>query len=391
MKVELTLDKDKLRAKVAKNLNITDTSMGSYLHTLIDGISEVNELTLAEVNKHIANMYLETADADHLERYGANKGVPRLKSRLAFSKVTNSEISLEPHFFVYTKNLNLKLFAKGESIDVDIMRITFLEDVDFNSNAKKVYVSCQISVGSVAGISTSYLKEGKSFTLEVPNKYKTVFSSMTLNIESPMGFTDYEENLETYRAKLLALATSENITSKDTVERVISTSQGVYKYFVDNSVYPTKVYYLSPLMYYKLDYESLVESTENYLRLHTDMVRGFTSNFEFSLPEAVWFKMNIITADDAKLRKVLEDFINSFVTNHTLGYELVIDKTYLTEFLKAAYPEFNQMFEVEFYYTDGLLNAPTETRNSIVINPDSYPKLYGITINGDYNETLPYI
>lgn len=391
MKVELTLDKDKLRAKVAKNLNITDTSMGSYLHTLIDGISEVNELTLAEVNKHIANMYLETADADHLERYGANKGVPRLKSRLAFSKVTNSEISLEPHFFVYIKNLNLKLFAKGESIDVDIMRITFLEDVDFNSNAKKVYVSCQISVGSVAGISTSYLKEGKSFTLEVPNKYKTVFSSMTLNIESPMGFTDYEENLETYRAKLLALATSENITSKDTVERVISTSQGVYKYFVDNSVYPTKVYYLSPLMYYKLDYESLVESTENYLRLHTDMVRGFTSNFEFSLPEAVWFKMNIITADDAKLRKVLEDFINSFVTNHTLGYELVIDKTYLTEFLKAAYPEFNQMFEVEFYYTDGLLNAPTETRNSIVINPDSYPKLYGITINGDYNETLPYI
>ena len=391
MKVELTLDKDKLRAKVAKNLNITDTSMGSYLHTLIDGISEVNELTLAEVNKHIANMYLETADADHLERYGANKGVPRLKSRLAFSKVTNSEISLEPHFFVYTKDLNLKLFAKGESIDVDIMRITFLEDVDFNSNAKKVYVSCQISVGSVAGISTSYLKEGKSFTLEVPNKYKTVFSSMTLNIESPMGFTDYEENLETYRAKLLALATSENITSKDTVERVISTSQGVYKYFVDNSVYPTKVYYLSPLMYYKLDYESLVESTENYLRLHTDMVRGFTSNFEFSLPEAVWFKMNIITADDAKLRKVLEDFINSFVTNHTLGYELVIDKTYLTEFLKAAYPEFNQMFEVEFYYTDGLLNAPTETRNSIVINPDSYPKLYGITINGDYNETLPYI
>lgn len=391
MKVELTLDKDKLRAKVAKNLNITDTSMGSYLHTLIDGISEVNELTLAEINKHIANMYLETADADHLERYGANKGVPRLKSRLAFSKVTNSEISLEPHFFVYTKDLNLKLFAKGESIDVDIMRITFLEDVDFNSNAKKVYVSCQISVGSVAGISTSYLKEGKSFTLEVPNKYKTVFSSMTLNIESPMGFTDYEENLETYRAKLLALATSENITSKDTVERVISTSQGVYKYFVDNSVYPTKVYYLSPLMYYKLDYESLVESTENYLRLHTDMVRGFTSNFEFSLPEAVWFKMNIITADNAKLRKVLEDFINSFVTNHTLGYELVIDKAYLTEFLKAAYPEFNQMFEVEFYYTDGLLNAPTETRNSIVINPDSYPKLYGITINGDYNETLPYI
>lgn len=391
MKVELTLDKDKLRAKVAKNLNITDTSMGSYLHTLIDGISEVNELTLAEVNKHIANMYLETADADHLERYGANKGVPRLKSRLAFSKVTNSEISLEPHFFVYTKDLNLRLFAKGESIDVDIMRITFLEDVDFNSNAKKVYVSCQISVGSVAGISTSYLKEGKSFTLEVPNKYKTVFSSMTLNVESPMGFTDYEENLETYRAKLLALATSENITSKDTVERVISTSQGVYKYFVDNSVYPTKVYYLSPLMYYKLDYESLVESTENYLRLHTDMVRGFTSNFEFSLPEAVWFKMNIITADDAKLRKVLEDFINSFVTNHTLGYELVIDKAYLTEFLKAAYPEFNQMFEVEFYYTDGLLNAPTETRNSIVINPDSYPKLYGITINGDYNETLPYI
>lgn len=390
-KVEYKVNKEELRDKVAKNLGMNSADMGSYIHTLVDGLSDVTDKVTEEVNKHIANMYLDTADEDTLETYGLIKGVPRLKSRLAFSRSQGAEISIQPHFFIYTKNLNLKLFNKGDTVDVDIMRITFLEDVHYNSNLQKVFVSCEISIGNTRAISTSFLKEGQTFSLPVPTNFKSLFSELTLNIETPMGFTDHEEDLESYRTKLKALASSENLASYNTLDKIISSSKSIYKYFIDKSTYPVTIYYMSPVMYYNENVEPIVQQVEHYLRLHTDVVRGYTSNFEFSLPEKVEFRMNIVTTEDSKLREVLEDFLATFVTKHTIGYDFVLDKEYLNEFFRVHYPEFNQFFEVEFYYTDGLSVTETEDKHRLVIKSNAYPKLHAITINGDYSDVEPYI
>lgn len=384
-KIELKLDKAGIRSKVAKNLNLSDIGTGSYIHTLVDGLLDVNEKTLVEVNKVIKDMFLETASEEVLEAYGFVKGVPRLKSRLAFSRTSSAEVSLEPHFFIHTADLDLKLFSKGDKVDVDVIRITFLEDVHYNSNLKKIYVSCEISVNGIAPLSTSYLKEGKSFNLSIPINFKTLLSDLVLTVETPMGFTDYEEDLEVYRSKLLALASSENISSETTFDKVITSSQSIFKYFVDKSVYPMVIYYMNPLVYYREDLETVVSSAEHYLKVHTDAIRGYTSNFTFSLPEKVEFQMNIITAENERLRTVLEGFLATFVTHHNIGYELVLDKEYLSDFLRKEYPEFNQPFDVEFYYTDGFNFIPTEDKSRLLIRYNAYPKLQGITINGDYS------
>ena len=390
-KVELKVDKEKLREKVAKNLGMNSADMGSYIHTLVDGIADVNDKVIEEVNKAIANMYLDTADEDTLESYGLIKGVPRLKGRLAFSRSQGANVSLQPHFFIYTKDLDLKLFNKGDTVDVDIMRITFLEDVHYNSNLQKVYISCEISVGNTKAISTSFLKEGQSFSVPIPTNFKSLFSELTLNVETPMGFTDYEEDLDSYRTKLKALAASENISSYSTLDKIISSSKSVYKYFVDKSKYPVTIYYMSPLLYYNENTEPLVQQVEHYLRTHTDIIRSYTSNFEFSLPEKVEFKMNIITSEDSKLREVLQSFMATFVTKHTIGYDFVLDKEYLIEFFKVHYPEFKQFFEVEFYYTNGIDVVETEDKYRLVIKSNAYPKLHSISINGDYSDVEPYV
>ena len=389
--VELKLDKEQVLDSVAKNLNMSVKDMGSYLHTLVDGLADVNEQVFKEVNKSISNMYLDTADNDTLEAYGLIKGVPRLKGRLAFSRSTNTEVSLQPHFFVYTRGLDVKLFSKGDYVDVDIMRVTFLDDVHYNSNLQKVYISCEISIGNTKAISTSFLKEGQSFSVPVPTNLKTLFSELTLNIETPMGFTDYEEDIESYRTKLKALASAENISSQYVLDKIITSSKHIYKYFIDKSRYPVTIYYMSPIMYYQGDFEVIVQQTEHYLKTHTDLVRGYTSNFEFSLPEKVEFMMNIVTSEDEKLRQVLENFLATFVTKHTIGYDFILDKEYLTEFFRVHYPEFSQFFEVEFYYTDGINVTETEDKHRLVIKHNAYPKLYSITINGDYSDVDPYI
>lgn len=390
-KIEIKVDKKKLLDKVTSNLNLSDISVGSYLHTLVDGLSDVNDKVVEDINKTVDNLYIETANEETLESYGLLKGLPRLKSKIAFSRSTGAQISLQPEFFVYTKDLVIKLFSKGEKLEIDIMRITFLEDVYYNSNLSKVYISCEISIGSNRALSTSFLKEGQKFVIPVPTNHKTLLSSLVLNVETPMGFTDYEEDLETYRSKLKALASSENISSSDVIEKIISSSRNVYKYFIDKSTYPITVYYMSPLLYYSDDLDALISNAEHYLKVHTDAVRGYTTNFEFKLPEKVEFKMNIITADHEKLRAVLADFMPSFVTYHSIGYDFVIDKEYVKSFLNRVYPEFDQQFEVEFYYTNGIVNVLTETRNSLTIKPNAYPKLHSITINGDYNDVEPYI
>lgn len=371
----MKIDKNEIRGKVASNLG--QAELGSYLHTLVDGMLDISERVVSEIDKDFKELKIDTASAEALEAYGASKGLPRVKSRLAFSKVSSGEVSLEPRFFVHTSGLNLTLFRKGDKLSLDDFKLTFLEDVNFNSDMGKVFVSCEFS-----GVQSTYIREGKTYPIPVPELYKTVLSGITLMVELPLGFSSQEEDIETYRAKLKSLMVSENISSEDTINKLIASSGGVHKYFVDTSSYPTTVYYMSPLMYYNSDLESTVRRLEQSLRMSTDAVRGYTSNFDFSIPEKVEFKIDLITADSESLRVALEDLLTTFVSNHVLGYEMVLDKAYITTFLGAK--NINQPLEVRFYYTDGYNIAPAGDR--LVIPYNGYPKLHSITINGDYSE-----
>lgn len=389
--IELTLDKHKLLEDTAKNLGITDLSTGSYLATLIDGMSDISKLVVDASNKSISNMYLDTADEETLERYGANKGVPRIKTRTAITKASLAHLSITPELFVPNKDLRVILFAKGDIIQAEILSITFLDDVVFHSAMDKVYVSCEIRPTASRTVANDFLSIDSKVALPVPKRLDTLVKSITLNVEASLTMSDYEEDLSIYRSKLKLLAQSENVSSDDTLSKVIRESYSVFKHYTDKNTYPYTVYYLSPLMYYNTPLSNYTDVAELYLKHNTDNIRSYTSNFIFSLPEQVQFKMNIITPINNKLIDIMNGFVTTFLSSHILGEALIINKEYVEQYLLTAYPDFHQDIKVEFYYTNGSIDVPVEDINQLVIYKNQYPKLYEITYNEDYSNAKTLI
>lgn len=364
---------DNIKEKIAKNLGITDIGAGTYLATLIDGLSAVNKMAQDRTDAIIADLSLETASLEALERYGAEHGAPRIVAKSAITRGFLREASIEVERFV-EDGTSLLLFMKGDKLRVDVLDITFTDDVLCKN---KSYISCEITPakGSLKG----YLSKGSSFNIQVPLKLQNIVKSLTLRIEESLAFSSIDEDTETYRKRLIALRDASNVSAEETMKKVLAASYGLYKYHIDKSSYPYILYYLNPISYYDTFLDLYATDIEPHLKHSIDSIRSYATSIELKTPEPVSFKINMLVPQDDKLIKAMEKFTASFLVKHTLGAPLVINKTYIENFLTEA--EIALPFNVEFYYSAKGLDFKTP---EVKIESTQYPKLITVTYNEEY-------
>lgn len=382
-KVTLPQNKTEILNKTGQNLGIPKISNGSYLQTLLDGLTDFNETVTEEINSVIGELSLETASMATLEEYGARKGIPKMKNRNLASTSRDMIIFLRPIFYKEIKDLTITLFLKNQVIKSDIFLITILEDVIYNSNSDRVYISCSISINDLYEIPFNYLEQDKVLKLIPPVQYQDMIEQLTLEVERSVAFSSYTETETTYRQRLLQAMKDSNISGESYILSVLNSIPYVDQYYIEKDSYPNKVFLLNNLMYVSEEYEELLD--ESTLVLGTsliDDVKTYGSNFELEVAEKVSISLNInIELGESNAGAYLLDFSNHLRNKHTLGREFVLDKDFIDLFFRTN-GEYNVNFNLEISLYFNGITIPNENVESLTISKNQYPFISQLLYNG---------
>lgn len=382
-KVSLPQNKKEILNRVGQNLGIDQISNGSYLHTLVDGLYDFNESVNEEINSVIGELSLETASLDTLERYGSRKGLPRMKSKNLSSTSGDMVVYLRPILYREIKDLVLTLYTKNQIIKADIFIITILEDVIYNSNSDRVYISCSISINDLFDLPFSSLEQGKVVRLSAPVQHQDMIDQLTLEVERNVSFSSYTESEEAYRARLIQGMESSNISGESYIKAILNSIPYVNQYYIDNSSYPTKIFLLNNMMYSSQEYEELLDDSTLILgeSLIND-VKTYGSNFDLQVAEKVSISLEInIDLGLSNAGAYLLDLTDYIKNKHSLGQDFVIDEDFINLFLRSN-GEYETKFDLKISLYFNGITIPNENIKSLSINRYQYPYISQVIYNG---------
>lgn len=381
--VTLPQNKDEVLNRTNQNLGITKASNGSYLQTVVEGLYELNSTVTDEINSTIAELYIETASDATLESYGAKKGIPRVKSKNTASTSGDMIIFLKPIFYKEIKDLTLTLFNKNQVIRSDIFLITILEDVVYNSNADRVYISCSIAINDLYELPFDYIEQGKELKLPIPAQHQDMIEVLILEVERNVYFSSYTETEVAYRKRLLQAMQDRNISGESYIDAVLNSIPYVNQFYKDKDSYPTKVYILNNLMYSSLEYEELLDRSTIALSTSLiDNVKTYGSNFEIEVAEKISISLNIdIELGVSNAGAYLLDFVSYLASKHTLGQEFILDSNFIELFLRSN-GEYNTNFNLEISLYFNGITIPNITKDSLKLEKHQYPFISQLNYNG---------
>ena len=368
---------------IANNLNIDDVKQGSYLNTLVRGLTDINEKTLEEITYSFNNINIDTADIETLEEYGNKKSIPRIKNQDVSLTSNTKSLSISLEMFSYVQDEIYNLFDKGDTITTDVYQITFLENVLFNTNFEKIYVSCNISLSDESTLNLKTLDAGTILKLPVPFSVKNYIRSIKLNIETNLSFSNFNENEEIYRSRLKHHMLSENVANKSSIEMLLNRIPYVSQYYVDEEIIPHKVYLFNNDMYTDLSVgEYLEQHSIPYATGSLDRYRGYTSSFEFEIAKKISYSISInYLGDDynSSLFVNLKEFLHE---NHLLGKNYQISKEDINIYLRLIGVE-NLTYDFNIYFYFEGVQFPVPDNNVLPIARDEYPYLEELQVNGE--------
>ena len=381
--VTLPQNKNEILSKISQNLGISQPSNGSYLQTVVEGLYDLNSTVTEEINSALSELYIETASMSTLEAYGARKGIPKVKSKSVASTSGDMVVFIRPLFYREIKDLTITLFTKNQVLKSDIFVITVLEDVVYNSNADRTYISCDISINSLYELPFDYIEQGKQLKLSPPAQYQDMIEMLTLEVERNVYFSSYTETDIAYRKRLLQAMQDSNISGESYVDAILNSIPYVDQFYKNKDYYPTKVFLLNNLMYSSEEYEELLD--ESTLALGSSLiesVKTYGSNFELNVAEKISVSLKIdLESGVSNAGAYLVDLVSYLKTKHTLGQEFVLDKDFINLFLRAN-GEYDVNFNLEVYLYFNGITIINETKDSLTLDKHQYPFISQLIYNG---------
>lgn len=380
---KLNTDTVNVIKEIANNLNIDDVKQGSYLNTLVRGLSELNNKTLKDIEYSFNNINVDTADIEVLEEYGNKKSMPRIKNQDVSLTSNTKSLSLSIEMYTYMQDEVYKLFDKGDTINEDVYQITFLEDVVFNTNFQKTYVSCNLSLTDDYTLNLKTLDAGTVLKLSVPFTVKNYIRSVSLNIETNLSFSNFNEDEEVYRSRLKHHMASENVSNKSSIEMLLNKVPYVSQYYIDKTEIPYKVYFLNNDMYTDKSIGSYLEQHSiPYATGSLDRYRGYTSSFEFEVAKKISYSIDINFIDTNYSVSIFDNLNDFLHENHLLGKEYQINKEDVDVYLnRLGIDKFIYDFKIYFYFEG--VQFPIPSGNTLYILRHEYPYLEDLTVNGE--------
>ena len=132
--INLTDNRKEIENQLTYNLGIDALKTGGYLSTTLDGFYKATDSVIKSVETEIDDLFVDTANINKLEIYGANQGMPRIKSKDINFYSSHKDLKLIVELYKPTKDLQLQLFKKGDITVSDIYELTFYTNVNYNSN-----------------------------------------------------------------------------------------------------------------------------------------------------------------------------------------------------------------------------------------------------------------
>lgn len=381
MDTKLNSEDTAVLKEIAANINVDDIKQGSYLNTLVRGLSNLNNKTLDSIKIKLENINIDTADEDTLEAYGAKKSVPRLKNQDVSLLAESKALSLSINMYKFIPDEEYKLFNKGDIVFSDVFKITFLESVKFNSNLNSTYVSCNISLDASYSLNLKTLDNGTKIRLSPPKTLSNYIKDIVLSIESNLTFSNFDEDIEVYRSRLKHYMYTENVANKNSIQMLMNRVPYVSQYYINESVTPHQVYILNQDMYKDpLVDEYLIQHSIPYAEGSVDRYRGYTASFEFQLAKRISYTIDIQTRGSMYDSEVLSGLSEELHKNHLLGLDFTINKQDIEKVIENRGINVEIEYQIYFYFNGVKFPAP-DTQN-LDIMPWEFPSLQELMVDG---------
>ena len=382
MDTKLNSEITEVLKEIAGNINVDDIKQGSYLNTLVRGLSKLNDKTLESIKIKLENIDIDTADEITLENFGAKKSIPRLKNQDVSLLAKNKGLSLSIEMFKFIPDENYKLFSKGDVVYSDVFKITFLENVNYNTNLNQVYISCNISLDSAYYLNLKTLDTGTKIKITPPQTLSNYIKNIVLTIETNLTFSNFDEDIEVYRSRLKHYMYSENVANKNSIQMLMNRVPYVSQYYIDEKETPHQIYILNQDMYTDpLVDEYLVQHSIPYAEGSIDRYRGYTSSFEFNLAKRISYTLEIETKGSNYSPEVFSGLGRELHKNHLLGLDFEINKLDIERVLESF--GINVDFNFQIYYYFNGVKFPAPNTQVLEILPWEYPSLQELMVDGE--------
>lgn len=384
MTISLTSNKEAVLKKISQNLGIDSQTPGSYIRTLVDGLEEFNLKNVEEINAALNEIYLEKASDSTVEKYASKKGISRLKSKNLLVTAEELAISVHPSLYRKTEGLSLTIYTKGEIILEDMYVITFLEDVIYDSDLDRVYVSCMLETNNLYNSLTTKIDSGTSITAKVPTTVSATIKDLTIKINKDLYFSSSTESSDLFRRRVLSAMRANNLSGESHILASINSIPGVDQHYIDKSSYPNKIYILNNAVYdnFNSEYATRDISIPAGQAL-LSQVKAYGSNFDLTHAERVSFTIDI-TLDTTSAEPILKNlnYLKDLVVeNHSLGKEYLIGKDIFEVFLKERDINKPYTFSISLYFNG--IRIPAPNPEAILIEKHQFPYIEEVTLNGE--------
>lgn len=384
MTISLTSNKEAVLKKISQNLGIDSQTPGSYIRTLVDGLEEFNLKNVEEINAALNELYLEKASDSTVEKYASKKGISRLKSKNLLVTAEELAISVHPSLYRKTEGLSLTIYNKGEIILEDMYVITFLEDVIYDSDLDRVYVSCMLETNNLYNSLTTKIDSGTSITAKVPTTVSATIKDLTIKINKDLYFSSSTESSDLFRRRVLSAMRANNLSGESHILASINSIPGVDQHYIDKSSYPNKIYIMNNAVYdnFNSEYATRDISIPAGQAL-LSQVKAYGSNFDLTHAERVSFTLDI-TLDTTSAEPILKNLSylkDLIVENHSLGKEYLIGKDIFEVFLKERDINKPYTFSISLYFNG--IRIPAPNPEAILIEKHQFPYIEEVTLNGE--------
>lgn len=384
MTISLTSNKEAVLKKISQNLGIDSQTPGSYIRTLVDGLEEFNLKNVEEINAALNELYLEKALDSTVEKYASKKGISRLKSKNLLVTAEELAISVHPSLYRKTEGLSLTIYTKGEIILEDMYVITFLEDVIYDSDLDRVYVSCMLETNNLYNSLTTKIDSGTSITAKVPASVSATIKDLTIKTNKDLYFSSSTESSELFRRRVLSAMRASNLSGESHILASINSIPGVDQHYIDKSSYPNKIYILNNAVYDNFNSEYATKDISIPAgQALLNQVKSYGSNFDLTHAERVSFTLDI-TLDTTSAEPILKNLSylkDLIVENHSLGKEYLIGKDIFEVFLKERDINKPYTFSISLYFNG--IRIPAPDPEAILIEKHQFPYIEEVTLNGE--------
>lgn len=366
-----SIQPDLIKQKITENLGIRDLTPYSVISNLVDGFVSEGAAFVNYAEDVLDNMYVETCSNEFLEKAGHQEGLYRTKvPTLRFYKDTGI-VSLANIGGGFSGNK----INKGTTYTLDEkLSVRFIEDTDLITGSNEYY---NVSVDLIFNpnvLTISYIK-GETFALD-GNYY--------LKINSDINVPVSQEDLETFRNRILYSKTISKFGSESAVRLSLASSPLVTDYVITyNDDIPIVWLYNNRLLI-DADMDYILDTTAiPVIESDLNNRKAFGMEYELKVPNKVNIRIELTKKDSINnsisLPSSIFSFVDSIATIYKVGSRLTINtdllKTHLLnnnidpDILDNYNIKFVKSFETYHY-------SPPD--NTIHITEEEYPFITSI-------------